>query len=247
MASFGAYKGSVGVLRRAVPALACAAGVVVAAAGATAQTAGPSIPPQAQTEPTAAPSIPPQAQTLSALMEGMRSATGVVAEFEETKQLALLSAPLTAKGTVYFVPPDRLVREVTDPGRSRLVVNGDKVSFEDETGRNARDLSASPMARQMIDSFVVLFNGDEKRLRELYEVTFTADGEGWRLHLVPRSMPLNRMVASFEMTGRQARIDRMDMAEPDGDRTVTVFGKTDSAKQFTAEELATLFEEAPAS
>ena len=185
--------------------------------------------------------------TLTALMEGMRSATGVVAEFEETKQLALLSQPLVARGTVYFIPPARLVREVSSPGRSRLVVDGDKVVFEDETGRNAMNLSGSPMARQMIDSFVVLFNGDEKRLRELYDVRFTVEGETWRLHLTPRSMPLSRMVASFEMTGREARIDRMEMAEPDGDRTVTVFGKTDTAHRFTAEELATLFGDAPAS
>ncbi|HYB99552.1 MAG TPA: outer membrane lipoprotein carrier protein LolA [Candidatus Limnocylindrales bacterium] len=188
-----------------------------------------------------------QAQTLSALMEGMRSTTGVVAQFEETKHLALLSQPLVARGTVYFVPPDRLVREVSSPGRSRLVVDGDKVVFEDETGRNAMNLSGSPMARQMIDSFVVLFNGDEKRLHELYDVQFSADAGTWKLRLVPRSMPLSRMVASFEMTGRQARIDRMEMAEPDGDRTTTVFGTTDSSHRFTAEELKKLFGEDPAS
>jgi len=193
------------------------------------------------------PAARAQDQALSALLEGMRSATGVIAEFEETKQLAMLSQPLVARGTVYFVPPARLVREVTSPGRSRLVVDGDRVVFEDETGRNAMNLSGSPMARQMIDSFVVLFNGDEKRLRELYDVEFSGDATAWKLRLVPRSMPLSRMVASFEMSGAQARIDRMDMAEPDGDRTVTVFGKTDSSHTFSETELKKLFGEAPAS
>jgi hypothetical protein len=178
---------------------------------------------------------------LSALLAGMRSATGVVARFTETKELKLLSSPLQAAGTIYFLPPGRLVREVTSPGRSRLIVDGDRVRFEDETGSKAMDLSGSPIARQLIDSFVVLFNGDEKRLKELYEATFTTDAGTWKLHLVPRSMPLNRMVGSFDLAGTGARIDRMDAVEPDGDRTVTVFGETEVHHRFSEAELANLF------
>jgi hypothetical protein len=181
------------------------------------------------------------AHDLSSLLAGMRSATGVVAEFTETKALALLSEPLESAGVIYFVPPDRLVRVVSSPGRSRLVVDGDKVRFEDQTGSKALDMSGSPVARQLVDSFVVLFNGDEKRLKELYEASFSADGAQWKLHLVPRSAPLDRMIASFDLTGTGARIDRMDAVEPDGDRTVTRFGVTDVQHQFTDKELADLF------
>jgi hypothetical protein len=183
----------------------------------------------------------PAANDLSSLLAGMRSATGVVARFTETKEVKLLSVPLQAAGVIYFLPPGRLVRKITSPGRSRLVVDGDRVRFEDETGSKAMDLSGSPIARQLIDSFVVLFNGDEKRLKELYEAKFAADGGVWKLHLEPRSMPLNRMIASFDLTGSGARIDRMEAAEPDGDRTVTVFGETEVHHRFDEAELAELF------
>jgi hypothetical protein len=185
--------------------------------------------------------------TISELLRGMRSASGVVAEFTETKQLALLSSPLEARGVIYFLPPDRLVREVSSPGHSRLVVDGDKVRFDDEAGQKAMDLSASPIARQMVDSFVVLFNGDEARLNELYKVEFRADGgSAWHLRLEPHSMPLNRMISSFELSGDGPHIDRMEMAEPDGDRTVTVFGKTEVDHRFGTDELAALFGALPA-
>jgi hypothetical protein len=49
------------------------------------------------------------------------------------------------------------------------------------------------------------------------------------------------MVASFEMEGRGPRIDRMVSVEPDGDRTVTRFGRTDVQHEFTADELDRLF------
>jgi outer membrane lipoprotein-sorting protein len=183
---------------------------------------------------------------LSALLAGMRSSPGVVAHFTETREIALLSSPLAATGTIYFVPPGRLVRLVTSPGRSRLVVDGSKVRFEDEAGSKGLDLSASPMARQMVDSFVVLFSGDEARLKELYSTEYRADGDTWTLKLVPRSAPLDRMIASFEMQGRDSRIDRMVAAEPDGDRTVTLFGDTDVQHRFGEKELADLFAEKPA-
>jgi hypothetical protein len=94
---------------------------------------------------------------------------------------------------------------------------------------------------------VVLFNGDEARLKQLYEAEFSADGDRWRLHLAPRSMPLNRMIASFELVGAGAHIDRMEAVEPDGDRTVTQFGETDASHRFGDKELSDLFGEAPAS
>ena len=186
---------------------------------------------------------PPVPNDLSSMLAAMRSAPGVVAEFTETKEIALLSAPLESAGTIWFLPPDRFARTVTSPARSRLVVAGSKVRIEESTGARALDLSASPIARQIVDSFIVLFNGDEARLKELYDAEYTpgnASGE-WRLHLKPRSMPLDRMISHFDMTGHGAHIDRMEAVEPDGDRTVTTFGKTEVDHRFTEAEIADLF------
>ena len=58
--------------------------------------------------------------SLEGLMAGMASARGVVAEFHETKEIALLRAPIESRGVLHFVPPDRLVRRVVDPAPSEL-------------------------------------------------------------------------------------------------------------------------------
>lgn len=219
----------------------------LAAASTVQQAASPS----AAVPPAASQPVVPQAvdhepivavpADLSGLLAGMRSSVGVVAAFTETRELALLSSPLESAGTIYFVPPDRMVRVVTRPGRSRLVVDGSRARFEDETGAHDLDLGASPVARQLVDSFVVLFRGDEPRLRELYDCTYEAGGSSWSLRLVPRSTPLDRMVASMHLVGTGARIDRMETLEPDGDRTVAVFGDTDVQHRFSREELSRLF------
>lgn len=224
----------------AVPAKPAKSAAAKPAKGTPAKPSKP-----AAAKPAAAPA--PAPADLSTLLGGMRSSPGVVAHFTEVREIALLSAPLQSAGTIYFIPPGRMVRVVSRPGRSRLVVDGDRVRFEDEGGSKGLDLSASPMARQMVDSFVVLFSGNEARLKELYSTEFRTEGPVWTLKLVPRAAPLDRMIASFEMQGRDSRIDRMVAAEPDGDRTVTTFGETDVQHRFGEQELSELFAEKPAS
>ena len=124
-------------------------------------------------------------------MRGMAGATGVVARFREEKRLALLSEPLESRGTLTFVPPNRLSRETSEPSASRLVIDGDRVFFRDAAGSDAVDLSASPIAREYVANFVVLFNGDLDALRRRYDPKFSADAKGWRLVLTPRAKPLS--------------------------------------------------------
>jgi len=233
-------------------ALSAAARGVIAALGFSGSAFLAGIEPAALAlaEPAAA-TEPAAVHDLSSMLSAMRASPGVVAEFTETKELALLSAPLESSGTIYFIPPHRFVRVVVSPSRSRLVVDGDKVRMEEATGSKALDLSSSPIARQIVDSFVVLFNGDEARLKELYRAEYSetphdagdaqAGGSEWHLHLSPRSMPLERMISYFDMTGHGAHVDRMEAVEPDGDRTVTRFGKTDVEHRFSEQELAELF------
>ena len=48
--------------------------------------------------------------TLDDLLGHMATTRGVVADFREIKTLKLLDSPLESRGTIYFIPPDRLAR-----------------------------------------------------------------------------------------------------------------------------------------
>jgi hypothetical protein len=171
----------------------------------------------------------------------MAGTSGVVARFREVKEIALLSAPLEVRGTLTFVPPDRLVRVTTEPGRSRLVIDGERVSFEDEAGSEAMDLSENPVARAFVANFIVLFNGDLAGLRERYEPEFRVDGARWRLALVPRRPPLSDFVAHVRLEGEGRSLGRMELLEVDGDRTTTTFSEVEVDRRFAPEELERLF------
>ncbi len=179
--------------------------------------------------------------TLETLMERMGATPGVVAEFSERKEVALLNAPLSVEGILYFVPPDRMVRRTRRPSVSVLTLDGERMRFRDEAGGDDFDLSASPEARHFVDNFIVLFNGDLDGLRERYRVDFEATGARWRLGLVPRRSPVRDFIASITLRGDGAALQEMVMVETDGDRTTTVFGASDVAHRFSPEEIHALF------
>jgi outer membrane lipoprotein-sorting protein len=183
----------------------------------------------------------PAEHSLEALMQGMAGTPGVVARFREVKELALLTAPLESRGTLYFAPPDRLARIVEEPGRSRLVIDGKRLLFHDAAGGEEVDLSDNPIAREYVSNFIVLFNGDLAALRERYAPSFRTDGPRWTLELLPRSRPLSDFVERVTLRGEGRALTRMELLESDGDRTTTWFDEVEIDHRFDAAESERIF------
>lgn len=200
--------------------------------GLAALAAGPAL-------AAAEPAVP----DLEALMRGMASAPGVVAEFRESRQVGLLREPIESRGVLHFVPPDRLVRRVTEPAPSSLVIDGRRMWLLDGAGPAPADLSADPAARQFVENFVVLFGGDLEALRARYETRFEADADGWELRLRPRDAMVRRFVEGITMRGRGRAMREMVVEESDGDRTTTTFPTVDTDHRHSEAELRELFGE----
>lgn len=179
--------------------------------------------------------------TLEAFLEGMAGTSGVKARFREVKEIGMLSVPLEVRGTLWFVPPDRLVRVTTEPARTRLVIDGDRFAFHDEAGGERFDLAANPMAREFVENFIVLFGGDPEALRARYEPELHVDDGSWRLVLRPRHRPLADVVERVTLEGEGRRIGTMELLEADGDRTTTHFLEVELDRHFDEEELARIF------
>jgi outer membrane lipoprotein-sorting protein len=191
------------------------------------------------------PAIPQGPLTLEALMQRMAATSGVRAEFREEKRLALLETPLVSEGTLYFIPPARMARITTRPGVSRLVIDGQRMSYSDEAGASDVDLAGNRVARTIVENFVVLFAGDLAALRERYRVDFAAENLRWRLQLTPKAVPLSQFLASVEMKGDGPALEEMSIREADGDLTVTRFQRVETDVHFAPEELARLFPTGP--
>ena len=195
----------------------------------------------------AEPAPPPSGTiTLDDLLAHMSTTSGVVAEFREIKTLKLLDAPLETRGTVYFAPPDRLARVTREPAETRLVLDGNRMRFQDAAGARDIDLADNPVARAFADNLIVLWRGDKAALEKVYALDFRADGTRWQLALTPRSSPLDRFVRAIHLRGDGAAMREMEVVETDGDKTQTVFDKTDVSHVFGEEEARAVFGARPA-
>lgn len=181
---------------------------------------------------------------LAELMRVMANTPGVAAEFTETKHISLLEAPLVTTGTLYFMPPDRMARYTTQPSKSALIIDGDRLVFDDESGGDRIDLAANTIARVFVDNFIVLFNGDIEELQRRYEPTFSIDGDQWSLTLVPRAAVLAKMIDSITLRGDDGGMRSMVLRESGGDSTETRFDSLDTTRRFTDGELDRLLRRA---
>ncbi len=179
--------------------------------------------------------------TLEELMITMAETSGVVAHFTEIKHLALLESPLETRGTLYFIPPNRMARHTTSPGKSSFIIDGDLLLFDDEAGGDEIDLGANPIARVFVENFIVLFNGDLGELRQRYDPVFETTGDSWSLRLKPHRAPLSTMIASITMQGDDGGMKSMVLREVGGDVTETTFDSVDSTHRFSVDEIKRIF------
>jgi hypothetical protein len=184
------------------------------------------------------PAPPPQ---LVSLLNRMAASAGVEANFEESKELSLLAAPLESRGVIYFTPPGRFARFTLSPGFTALVVDGEEIRMREGRDGETIDLSGNPIARVFVDNIVVLWSGDREKLERHYTAEFRGTLEAWELRLSPRREPLSRAIEAITLRGDSEAVREMHVTEKDGDRTVTRFETLSSDRVFTPAETRRVF------
>jgi hypothetical protein len=183
--------------------------------------------------------------TLDALFEGLRGMPGLEARFEEEKHVALLSSPLVSRGRIYFAPPSTLLRRVESPARADVLLTPAGVRLRQGGHEEVIDLRARPDVRPLVESMLWIFRGDRAALEGAFHVEYRrlegADAGRWRLSLRPRGAPLDRLIAELSLEGRGFAVERIEVRETSGDRTVTRILEADPRRTFSSEERRRLF------
>lgn len=195
----------------------------------------------------ASPSAPDPgapAASLESLVARFRAMPGFSAAFDEEKRIALLERPLRSRGSVYFIPPDRLLRRVSEPTPSLLRLDADRLVYVDAAGSETFDLGASPVARVFAHTFTDILAGDLERLRQTYEIEFRPEGTGpateenaWRIELEPREPALAGAILSIAVRGHGLQVVDLVVRERGGDATRTRFRDVDARHRFEDAEI----------
>jgi len=202
-----------------------------AAAPGQAAGARPAVPASADAQPADA----------AALLAAFAQVDGLEARFSEEKHLALLAAPLTSRGRLYFLRPGYLTRVVEEPERATLTIAPDELRMTGREGVQTIDLRTDDRLRAFVTSLVQVFSGDRQALERSYDLAYAAAADGWTLTLTPRTEELGGMLRDLTLRGSRVTLAEVVVREPGGDRTVTRIEAADPARRFTDEERASLF------
>jgi hypothetical protein len=227
---------------RCSPTCLLASLALAVASGSQQETPRPGDAPTAS--PTAAPTVAeaaarPRPADAQALLASFARMPGLEAAYEEEKHIALLALPLRSRGKLYFLPPGHLTRLVEAPEPATLTISPAELRLQDRDGTEVVDLRRSDKLRLFITALVQVFAGDEARLRQTFSVDYRVDAalpRVWSLTLAPRAEPLDKMLKALVLHGEGEAVLRIEVVEPNGDRTVTRIVTADPSRRFDAAE-----------
>jgi Outer membrane lipoprotein carrier protein LolA-like len=167
------------------------------------------------------------------LMHDLAAAPKAAISFTETRHSSLLKEPLVTTGELRFSPPDTLERRVDAPFPERYRVEGDRMTIERPGAGAPRTLSltSQPLLANLVDTVRAMLRGDLPALARLYRIELAGDRDDWALTLLPSDPAMVEFVSSVHVTGHRGMLARMEVVEPNGDRTVTRFARAGEASR----------------
>lgn len=169
-----------------------------------------------------------RADRLGDVLAGLEAQGAVVVRFEEERHVSFLDGPLRSAGTLSFSPPDRLTRQTLVPEPSLARIEGDELMIVDGGEERRIALDADPSIRAYVAPFRALLAGDRETLERHFEIGIEARPSGWSMRLVPREAAVAERIDRIRVTGSEARIERIEIHETDGDRTVLTLSEPDA-------------------
>jgi hypothetical protein len=168
-----------------------------------------------------------QALPANELLATLARVARSTATFEETRTLAALTTPIVRRGTLRYARPDQLEMVVTTPAPERIEINGDNVTMESRSGTRRVRLAQFPAAAVWVESVRATLAGDQQALQRYFRVRVSGRIAEWTLELTPFDNELADVVNRIVITGAQDVVNRIEVEERSGDRSVMVITAND--------------------
>jgi len=142
--------------------------------------------------------------------------------FEETKQVAALTAPIVRRGTLRYDRPDHLEMRVETPYFERMDINGNALTIESKRGIRQVDLASAPGLSAWVAAIRATLAGDQPTLARHFAIEVGGQATRWTLSLIPTDPTLSQVVSRITIDGNEAQITRIEVDERMGDSTVLI-------------------------
>ncbi|HSA68843.1 MAG TPA: outer membrane lipoprotein carrier protein LolA [Burkholderiales bacterium] len=167
---------------------------------------------------------------LEQLMHEFSQVKSARGKFVERKYLAMLETPLESSGTLLYSAPGRLEKHMLMPRQESLVLDGDTLVIEAKHSGKRRSLTLQehPVVWGFAEGIRSTLTGDLATLQRFYKVELEGDARAWRLRLEPIEPRMRQAAAEIRLGGSGAWVNRIEVLEAGGDRSVTVITREPS-------------------
>jgi hypothetical protein len=141
-------------------------------------------------------------------------------EFVEQHFLAVLRRPTESSGEMLYDAPDHLEKRTLLPHPENLVLDGGALTVERDGHRRVLDLHRYPQIQPFVESIRATLAGDRGALERVYTLEFAGSLARWSLTLVPLDRELARVVQQVRIDGSRDELLRVEIRQPDGDRSL---------------------------
>ena len=167
-----------------------------------------------------APAAPADSHDLDQVMGLLAMRQHGRVEFIEQQFLAVLSRPIESSGELRYDAPDRLEKRTLKPRAETLVLTGDVLTVERARRRRVMDLHAYPQMQPFVESIRATLAGDRGALERLFRLEFAGSVSRWTLTLVPLESKVKQSVSQVRIDGAQDQLLKVEIRQPDGDRSL---------------------------
>jgi len=167
-------------------------------------------------------------QNLESLKEISAKIQSIKADFVQKRSLPILTKPLLSEGKFYFSAPDSLRWEYLSPVRSVMLQKGKVLKlYHFSEGRWKPELTPAVESIRMVLSEISLWCQGHFDESKSFEARYLP-GPPKRILLIPKR-GIDKFVQRIEivLSEKPGLIERVEMEEPDGSRTVMEFKKSE--------------------
>jgi outer membrane lipoprotein-sorting protein len=182
---------------------------------------------------SAAPAL---SQDWTSLKEAFRNIRSVKADFLQKRFLQILTKPLLSEGKLFFYTPDSVRWEYLNPLRSVMLQKGSTIQvYNFSEGKWKPEITQAVEARRMVVAEISRwFQGrfdESKAFKHIY-----SPGPPARVTMVPGE-GINKFIQRIEivLSARPGVIDRVEIEEPGGSRTLIEFRNVEINSSFSSE------------
>lgn len=153
--------------------------------------------------------------------------------FIQEKHLRALPQPLTSQGEFVLSRDAGLLWQLRSPLTQDYRI--DATGIARRTAQGWQPQPGQDVAAQQSRLFLAVLQGDHSGLARDFDLQLSGTGEAWQLTLIPHSLLLKQIFSSIRIDGG-ALVERIELHETQGDRTVMQMPQSQAGDALTDQE-----------